>query len=113
MVCTLDLHTDYLLSSTGQPSATGLSCLFDGQISHDQVTRWLSRVYLDSRQVWGHAKPLIRRTERALETDNFAVLVVDDLILEKTHTDANALLCSHYDHSLGRYVKGLNFVRLL
>jgi hypothetical protein len=113
MACTLDLYTDYLISSTGQTSATGLSRLFDGQLSHDQVTRWLSSVYLDSRQVWGHAKPLIRQTEWALEADDFAVLIVDDSILEKAHTDANALLCTHYDHSLGRYVKGLNFVSLL
>lgn len=113
MACTLDLYTDYLLSSTGQTSAMGLSRLFDGQISHDQVTRWLTGMYLDSRQVWAHAKPLIRRTERELAADDFAVLVVDDSILEKAHTDANALLCTHYDHRLGRYVKGLNFVSLL
>lgn len=113
MTCTLDLYTDYLISSTGQTSATGLSRLFDGQLSHDQVTRWLSSVHLDSRQVWGHAKPLIRQTERALEANDFAVLIVDDSILEKAHTDANALLCTHYDHRLGRYVKGLNFVSLL
>jgi DDE superfamily endonuclease len=113
MVCTLDLYTDYLISSTGQTSATGLSRLFDGQLSHDQVTRWLRSVYLDSRQVWSHAKPLIRQTERTLEAEDFAVLIVDDSILEKAHTDANALLCTHYDHSLGRYVKGLNFVSLL
>ena len=56
---------------------------------------------------------MIRRTERALETDDFAVLIVDDSILEKAHTDADALLCTHYDHRLGRYVKGLNFVSLL
>jgi len=113
MACTLDLYTDYLISSTGQTSATGLSRLFDGQLSHDQVTRWLSSVHLDSRQVWGHAKPLIRQTERTLGADDFAVLIADDSILEKAHTDANALLCTHYDHSLGRYVKGLNFVSLL
>ena len=113
MACTLDLYTDYLISSTDQTSATGLSRLFDGQLSHDQVTRWLSSVYLDSRQVWNHAKPLIRQTERALEAADFAVLIVDDSILEKAHTDANVLLCTHYDHSLGRYVKGLNFVSLL
>ena len=83
MACTLDLYTDYLISSTGQTSATGLSRLFDGQLSHDQVRRWLSQVHLDSRQVWGHAKPLIRQTERALKADDFAVLVVDDSILEK------------------------------
>ena len=66
MACTLDLYTDYLISSTGQTSATGLSRLFDGQLSHDQVTRWLRSVYLDSRQVWAHAKPLVRRAEQAL-----------------------------------------------
>ena len=113
MACTLDLYTDYLISSTDQTSATDLSRLFDGQLSHDQVTRWLSSVSLDSRQVWSHAKPLIRQVERALEPDDFAVLVVDDSILEKAHTDANALLCTHYDHNLGRYVKGLNCVSLL
>ena len=48
MVCTLDLYTDYLLSSTGQTSATGLSPLFNGQTNHDQVMRWLSQVYLNS-----------------------------------------------------------------
>ena len=113
MACTLDSCTDYLISSTGQTLAIGLPRLFDRQLSHDQVTRWLRSVQLDSRQVWGHAKPLIQQTERALETDDFAVLVVDDSILEKAHTDANALRCTHYDHRLGRYVKGLNFGRLL
>ena len=91
----------------------GLSPLFNGQTNHEQVMRWLSQVYLDSRQVWAHAKPPIRRTERALEAGDFAVLVADDSILEKTHTDANALFGTHYDHSLGHYLKGLNFVSLL
>ena len=113
MACTLNLYTDYLLSSTGQISATGLSRLFDGHISHDQMIRWLTSIYLDSQQVWTHAKPLIRQTERELGTDDLAVLIVDDSIVEKAHTDANALLCVHYDYSLGRYVKGLNFVSLL
>ena len=52
MTCTLDLYTDYLISSTGQTSATGLSRLLGGAVSHDQVTRWLSGSYLDSTQVW-------------------------------------------------------------
>jgi hypothetical protein len=32
-------------------------------MSHDQVTRWLSRSCLDSEQVWVQGKPLIRRAE--------------------------------------------------
>lgn len=38
----LDLYTDYLIASFGPTTATGLSRLLDGQISHDQVTRFLS-----------------------------------------------------------------------
>ena len=113
MTCTLDLYTDYLISSTGQTSATGLSRLLGGAVSHDQVTRWLSSSYLDSEQVWAQAKPLIRRAEQQRSADEFAVLIVDDSILEKAHTDPSTLICTHWDHSQGRFVKGLNFVSLL
>ena len=113
MTCTLDLYTDYLISSTGQTSATGLSRLLDGAVSHDQVTRWLRTSYLDSAQVWAQAKPLIRRAEQQRPAEEFAVLIVDDSILEKAHTDPSALMCTHWDHSQGRFVKGLNFVSLL
>ena len=113
MTCTLDLYTDYLISSTGPTSATGLSRLFGGAVSHDQVTRWLNSSYLDSEQVWAHAKPLIRRAEQQRPGGEFAVLIVDDSILEKAHTDPSALICTHWDHSQGRFVKGLNFVSLL
>ena len=39
MICTLDLHTDYLVSSTGQTSTTGPSWLLGGQVSYDQIGR--------------------------------------------------------------------------
>ena len=38
----LDLYSDYLLSSFGATTATGLSRLLDGAVSHDQVTRFLA-----------------------------------------------------------------------
>lgn len=38
----LDLYSDYLLSSFGQTTATGLVRLLEGEISHDQVTLMLS-----------------------------------------------------------------------
>ena len=113
MTCTLDLYTDFLISSTGQTSATGLSRLLGGRVSHDQVTRWLSTSYLDSEQVWAQAKLLIRRAEAQRPAEKFAVLIVDDSILEKAHTDPSALICIHWDHSQGRFVKGLNFGDLL
>jgi hypothetical protein len=113
MTCTLDLYTDYLLSSTGPTTATGLSHLLDGALSHDHITRWLSSTAWDSGQVWRAAKPLIRQAESRRGSEGFAVLIVDDSILEKAHTDANELIGTHWDHSQQRYVKGLNFVSLL
>nr|WP_162550082.1 transposase [Hymenobacter nivis] len=89
-----------------------MSRLLGGAVSHDQVTRWLSSSYLDSAQVWAAAKPVIRQAERQRPAAEFAVLLVDDSILEKAHTDPSALICTHYDHRKGRFVKGLNFVSL-
>ena len=62
MTCTLDLYTDYLLSSTGPTTATGLSRLLERTLSHD-LTRWLSSAPWGSAEVWRQAKPLIRQAE--------------------------------------------------
>jgi hypothetical protein len=113
MTCTLDIYTDYLISSTGQTSATGLSRLYDGAISHDQVTRLLTNSYLDSKDLWKHSKPLIRQAEQAKASEDFAVLIIDDSILEKPHTDENAMISTYWDHSQQCYVRGMNFVSLL
>jgi hypothetical protein len=56
---------------------------------------------------------LIRQAEARQAASDFAVLIVDDSVLEKAPTDANELICAHWDHSQQCYVKGLNFVSLL
>jgi hypothetical protein len=38
----LELYTDYLISNSGYATATGLSSMLDGAVSHDKVTRFLS-----------------------------------------------------------------------
>ena len=63
--------------------------------------------------MWRQAKPLIRQAEAQRKAEEFAVLIVDDSILKKAHTDDNELIYTHYDHSQQRFVKGLNFVTLL
>ena len=104
----LDLYTDYLISSFGQTTATGLSQLLDGQISHDAVTRFLASNPKTSADLWRVAKPLVRQ----VESDD-AVLVLDDSIEEKPYTDENDLICWHWDHSQDRSVKGINFLTAL
>lgn len=108
MQTTLDLYTDYLLSSFGQTSATGLSRLTDGAVGHDAVTDLLNRLQGDNRTLWQHVKPLIRQIQ---ETDG--VLLTDDSIAHKPHSDENGLVTTHYDHTSGQYARGINFVSLL
>jgi hypothetical protein len=104
----LDLYTDYLISSFGQVTATGLARLLDGEVSHDQITRFLSSEPKRSADLWRIAKPLVRSIE-SLD----GVIVIDDTIEEKEYTDENELICWHFDHSKGRNVKGINFLSAL
>lgn len=104
----LDLYTDYLISSFGQTTATGLAQLMEGAISHDQVTRMLSSPKMTSKEWWRLIKPDVRKIER-----KDGVMIVDDSIVEKPYTDENEIICWHYDHAKGRTVKGINFVTTL
>ena len=86
----LDLYTDYLISSFGQTSATGLSRLVDNEIKHDSVTRLLSNSDFSSKTLWQTVKPLVRKHQA-----EDACLIFDDFIIEKAHTDENDLICWH------------------
>ena len=101
----LELYSDYLLSSFGATTATGLSSLVEGAVSHDQVTRFLSAADYDGQTLWQQIKPLVHNIQQ-----DDGVLIVDDTIQAKPHTDENDLICWHYDHSQNRSVKGLNLL---
>lgn len=104
----LDLYSDYLISSFGPTTATGLAELMEGAISHDQVTRMLSSPKMTSQEWWRLVKPQVRQIERA-----DGVIIVDDSIAEKPYTDENEIICWHFDHSKNRTVKGINFLTTL
>lgn len=104
----LDLYSDYLISAFGQTTATGLSALLNGEISHDSVQRFLAGERRTSAHLWCVSKPYVRKIESPA-----GVLIVDDSIAEKPYTDENDLICWHYDHSQQRHVKGINFVTCL
>lgn len=103
-----DLYTDYLISQFGATTATGLSALLDGEISHDKVTRFLSERLYSGRDLWLRVKPVIRRIE-----NEEGCLIIDDTIQEKGWTDENDLICWHFDHCSGRTVKGINLLNAL
>jgi len=104
----LDLYSDYLISAFGQTTATGLSSLLNGEVSHDQMQRSLASEAQTSADLWRIAKPYVRQIER-----EDGVAIVDDSIAEKPYTDENDIVCWHYDHSQQRTIKGINFVTCL
>ncbi len=75
----LDLYTDYLLSSFGSATATGLSEMVQGAVSHDKVTRFLSGRDYTSKDLWMQVKAVIRQVE-----DETGVLIFDDTIQERS-----------------------------
>jgi DDE superfamily endonuclease len=103
-----EIYSDYLIASFGLTTATGLSQLLDGEISHDKITRFLSGKVKTSQDLWLFVKPLIREIE-----SDAACLIIDDSIEEKPYTDENDIICWHYDHSKQMNVKGINFLNCL
>jgi len=104
----LDIYTDYLISSFGLTTGTGLSYLLDGAISHDRIQRFLATPVKGGADLWKVVKPYVRQ----VQSDD-GVLIVDDSISEKPYTDENDIVCWHYDHKSGQTIKGINFVTAL
>ncbi len=88
----LDLYSDYLISSFSYTTATGLSKLLEGSLSHDQITRFLSGKAQTSADWWLLVKPLARQ----IQTPD-GVLIFDDSLEEKPYTDENEIVCWHWD----------------
>jgi hypothetical protein len=102
------LYSDYLLASFGATTATGLSDLLEGEISHDQVTRYWAGPKKTATELWRTVKSFVREVQSAA-----GVLIIDDSIEEKPYTDENDSVCWHYDHSKDRMLKGINFLTAL
>ena len=105
----LELYTDYLMvNAAGYATATGLSTMMEGEVSHDQITRLLSEQEFTSKNLWKEVKSTVRQ----IECED-ACLIFDDTIQEKQWTDENEIMCWHYNHCEGRTVKGINVLNAL
>lgn len=107
----LDLYTDYLIASFDYTTATDMSKMLNGVLSHDQISRFLNQGLLTQKDYWKCVKPLVRRIEHP-----DGIIKIDDTIEEKPHTKENDIICWHYDHSKkgrDKNVKGINIVNFL
>jgi len=73
----LELYTDYLMASFGQTTATGLSEILDGEISHDKITRFLSKEDYTSKELWQIVKKEVRAIE---EEDGVSLPIAFELV---------------------------------
>ena len=98
-----------MISQNKYATVTGLSELLSGELSHDQITRFLHDGDYGSKELWLYVKPLIRQQENVDE----GVLILDDSAEEKAHTDENEIICWHYSYAKGRHIKGINLLSCL
>jgi hypothetical protein len=104
----LDIYSDYLISQNHYATSTGLANMFQGEISHDQMTRHLRSKDYSSLNLWRYIKPNVRKNQSA-----DGVLILDDTISEKPYTDENTINCWHFSHAKHRHVKGINLLSCL
>lgn len=103
MANVIDLYSDYLIVNQGQATATGLSALLDNDVKHDTITRHLSSRDYTSKDLWQQAKSFVKKISNA-----DGVLIFDDTVEAKPYMDENELVCWHYDHCIGRSIRGIN-----
>lgn len=104
----LDIYTDYLISSMRLVTSTGLSELLDNAVSHDRISRLLSRREFTQKDYWQAVKSILRRME-----SSSGIIKIDDTISEKPHSTENDIVCWNFDHTTGRTVKGINIINFV
>lgn len=108
----IELYSDYLISSFGQTTATGLANLLQGSIYHDSITRFLNSETLSAKEQWQLVKPMLREHEASTPNAK-GYLIFDDTLQPKPHTVEDDINCWHYDHTQNKNVKGINLLNCL
>ena len=54
----IELYTDYLIRNNGKATATGLLAMIDNKVSHDEISRFLSKNEFASKELWKQAENL-------------------------------------------------------
>ena len=85
----IDIYSDYLITNFGQATATSLSNVLNGELSHDSITRALADRELTSKDYWRQVKPVIREIQ-----DENAIISIDDLIAQKPHSEESGVIGS-------------------
>lgn len=105
MKTTVQLYCQYLMSSINNFTATNLSDHYDG-LSHDSVTRFLKNKHLTPSLLW-------EKVQLLLIQDPSGYLVVDDSVMDKSHSHKIDGVHLQYSGKAHGLVKGIGVVNLL
>ena len=102
-----DMYINFEISSFEKIEMTKLAEITGDQYSHDIFTKMLLRddTYND-KDLWKEVKPFLRN----YENEQDGCILIDDTILKKPHTKENDIVCWHFDHSSGKYIKGIELL---
>jgi hypothetical protein len=103
--CSLELYTQFLLSSQKQFSGLELSRVAPTVMAHDAVSRWLKRAVLTPKLLWKESQPLVDRS--------VGYLVIDDTVLDKPYARKMALVKKQYSGKHHGIVSGIDLVNLV
>jgi hypothetical protein len=106
---TLDeIYINFAISSFEKIEMTKLSKISGDGYSHDIFTKkLLLNDEIDTEKVlWSRIKPFLRD----YENKDSGCILIDDTILNKPHTKESDMVCWHYDHTVGKSVKGISML---
>ncbi len=99
-----EIYINFGISSFEKIEMTKLAKIFDNQHSHDIYTKMLlSDDTYNERYLWRKVKPFLRD----YENEEDGCIIIDDTILNKPHTKMSDIVCWHFDHTVGKSVKGI------
>jgi len=103
--CSLDLYVDFLIASQKQYSGLELSKVSPTKMTHDCVSRWLSKNKLTPKIVWQTAAPLV--------DPKTGYLIIDDSVLDKPYSRKIPMVKKQYSGKHHRLVNGIDLVNML
>ena len=103
--CSLDLYTKFLVANQNRYSGVELSKTSSQSLSHDSVSRWLSKEEFGPKDLWPHVKDMVKKDR--------GYLIVDDSVLDKRFSRKNELVGIHWSGNEHRLISGIDLVNLV
>ncbi len=104
--CNKELYKAFLQASSIRYSGLALAEVSPCELSHDSISRWLSQITSQPRDVWDKVK-------HDIDKDAQCLLIADDTVLSKKYSRKMDLVNYQYSGNAHDVVAGIGLVNLL